>query len=175
MAFSASRGDRIGSIIRRAGWLVVGGAHVPGLVHAWRSFIASGFAPEHILGCLWLTLTVAFLVLKVQDAAFLRFRTDLRSFLALATIVALLHVDLMPPVSDPTLVPECVAVLVTACVIVAAPQVRRWWETVAQGARGTVKHVNPQAASTDTVWLSSFRPHCWVLALRLFHLRAPPA
>lgn len=175
MALSVSRRDRISSIIRRTGWLVVAGVHLPGLVHAWRAFLASGFASEHILGCLWLTLTVAFLVLKVQDAAFLRFRTDLRSFLAIVTVVALLHVDLMPPVSEPTLVSECVAVLVTACVIVAAPQVRRWWETVAQGARVTLKHLNPQAASAATVWLSAFRPHCWVLALRLFHLRAPPA
>lgn len=162
-------------LLRRAGWLLVAAAHAPGLVHVWRNFVVSGFAPEHVLGCLWLTLTVAFLALKVRDAAFLRFRTDLRSCLALGVVVALLHVDVIRPGSDPSVVPECTAVLASACAVGALPQARRWLKQVVRKTTTTRAGRKPEAASIDTAWRSAFRPHCWVLALGLFHLRAPPA
>lgn len=161
--------------VRRAGWLLIALAHVPALVRVWGGLLGGGSALEHLGGCVWLTVSIAFLALKVLDVAFLRFPTGWRPCVAIAVMVALLHVDLIRPGSDPSIVPDCTAMLATALVIGALPPVRRGWVRVLICAEATMRRRLPSPVSNETIWLSESRPHCWVAVLRLFLLRAPPA
>ena len=160
---------------RRMGWLLVALAHVPGLLHAWGGLLAGEPVLEHLGGCVWLTASTVFLALKVLDVAFLRFPTGWRPCMAIALVVALLHVDLIRPGSDPSIVPDCAAVLVTAMVIGTLPPVRRGWNRVLAHAEAVIRRRLPSRVTHETIWLSESRPHCWVAILRLFLLRAPPA
>lgn len=162
-------------MIRRVGWLLVALAHLPGLVNAWRGFFAGGLGIEHLGGCVWLSISIAFFALKVLDVSYLRFCTGRRSKVAFVMVVALLHVDLIRPGSDPSIVPDCAAVLATALVIGVLPPVRRGWERVFVRTEAALKRRLPAASSHETLWLSQSRPHCWVAVLHLFNLRAPPA
>ena len=162
-------------VIRRVGWLLIAIAHLPGLVHAGRDFFAGGLGVEHLGGCVGLSLSVAFFALKVLDVSCLRFRTGWRAKVALVMVVALLHVDLIRPSSDPSIVPDCTAVLATALIIGTLPPVRRAWERVFVRAEAAIRRRLPAAPSHETIWLCESRPHCWVAVLHLFKLRAPPA
>ena len=175
MVSAISQLNRARPVIRRAGWLLMAIAHLPGLVHAWRALLAGGLNAEHLGGCVWLTISVAFFALKVLDVSWLRFCTGRRSKVALVLVVALLHVDLTRPGSDPSIVPDCTAVLATALAIGTLPAVRRGWERVFVHAEAALRRRLPAMSSHDTIWLCQSRPHCWVAVLHLFHLRAPPA
>ena len=175
MVSATSRSDRAWPVIHRVGWLLIAIAHLPALVHAWRGFFAGGLGVEHLGGCVGLSLSIAFFALKVLDVSYLRFCTGRRSKVAFVMVVTLLHVDLIRPGSDPSIVPDCTAVLATALIIGTLPLVRRGWERVFVHTEAAIRRRLPAASSHDTIWLSESRPHCWVAVLHLFNLRAPPA
>ena len=162
-------------MIRRVGWLLIAVAHLPGLVHAWRTLFADGFDAAHLGGCVGITLSIAFFALMVLDVSFLRFRTGWRARVAMVMVVTLLHVDLMRPGSDGSIVPDCTAVLVATVVVAGLPSVRRGWERAFVHAEAALKRRLPASPSHETIWLGEPRPHCWVAVLHLFHFRAPPA
>ncbi len=174
MVSSILQQHRTRLLIRRTVWLLLAAAHAPGFVHAWGGLIANGPDPEFLTGCIWPSLTMAFFALKVLDVAWLRFRTDLRSCVALAMVVALLHVDLIRSGSDPSVLPDCTAVLATAWAIGSLPPVRRMWRESLQRAERALRPRHSVVFSGDTIRLASLRPHCWVLVLRLFSHRGPP-
>ncbi len=161
--------------LRRAFWLLMGLAHAPALISAWRSLVAGGFAAESFGGCVLLTLSMLFFALKLRDVPYLRFRTDRRSCVALCIVVALLHTDAIVSDDNPTVIPECTALVVTTWLSTQLPLTRRMSALLPTRVVSVLGHGDPVTSATGTVWLGASRPHCWVLGLHVFSLRAPPA
>ena len=161
--------------LRRLFWLIMVVGHAHGLVGAWRSSVASGFDFEPLGGCILLLLSMLFFVLKLGDVAFLRFRADRRSIVVFCVLLAFLHLNVLQPGDDPTLIPEYTALAATTWLASALPmQSRKTRESLAQ--TGTPRPHGPSMGPRGrTIWLDAFRPHCWILAFRVFNLRAPPA
>ncbi len=159
----------------RAFWLLMGLGHAPALIGAWRSLAESGFAVEPFGGCIILTLSMLFFALKLRDVPCLRFRTDRRSWIALCMVVALLHTNAILPDGDPTIAPQCTTLVVTTWLSTQLPVTRRMLVALPTRIAAAVRRGDPVTRSADTVWLDAFRPRCWVLALHVFRLRAPPA
>ncbi len=173
-----SRNGRPG--LNRAAWTLMGLSHVPGCIAAWHALIATGFDPSQVNKCIALTVAVLFCALKVLDVACLRFHADRRSWIAIALAIALVHVGMVAPKSYEAVVPECSQVIAAAFLAGAMASVRRLLTTAKRSVgsahassltlRALIGH-NPRGM----VWCDEFRPHCWVLASRLYALRGPPA
>lgn len=162
--------------LRRCFWLLMVIGHGPALISAWRASASSGSGIEPLVGCLVLALSMLFFALKLGDVACLRFRTDRRSVVAFCVVVALLHLDVIRPAEGPTLIPEYTALVATTCLVGALPSRFRQQRQALMHAASACRKCRPPAPPTaDTLWLDLFRPHCWTLAYRFFHLRAPPA
>ncbi|MGB2985310.1 MAG: hypothetical protein WBE26_05455 [Phycisphaerae bacterium] len=161
--------------LRRVFWVLMVVAHAPALVGAWRLFVENGFDAEPLFGSIALTFSMVFFALKVGDVAFLRFRPGRRSFVAFCMVVALVHLDVIRPNDDPTLVPECTVLTATTWLVGTLPLVRRTPREALSRTGSAFKYRPPVRPTAGTVWLDAFRPHCWVLAFRFFSLRAPPA
>ncbi len=168
------RAARTSVPFRQLFWLLMLAGHTPALVGAWRSFVVNGLAVERLGGCVLLTLTMVFFALKARDIALLRFRSDRRSWVAIVMVVALLHLDVVRTGDDPTLVPQYTTLIATTWLAVKICLVRRHLRPVLMSATSTPVHLSSLMRSADTAWLDAFRPRCWVLAFRLFLLRAPP-
>ncbi len=150
-------------------------AHAQGMLGAWRSFSEGGVNGELLGGCLLVTVAVLFFALKIVDVSFLRLRTDRRSCLALCMIVALLHVDVLRPDDGATVIPEYTTLVAASWLAGSTRVVRRLTRLEFARHRTTSSNLSVSARSADTTWLDVFRPRCWVLARRVFLLRAPPA
>ena len=160
--------------LRQVLWLLIGLSHAPALVGAWRSLLGSGLDPGRSSGCVGLMLVMIFCALKVYDVPCLRFHTGWHACTALGIIVALLHVNVVRPDSDLTAVPVYMAVVATTWLVGGSMSVRRKiGEAFASTGAAFKRHSSP-LPSTDTLWLDMSRPHCWLLALHLYSLRAPP-
>ena len=164
----------LGPGVRRAAWLLIAAAHLPGLVSSWRVLFTDALDMERLGACGVLTLTMIFFALKVRGVAFLRFRTDRRSRVAVCIVVALLHLDVFRPSGVPTVVPECAILVATTWLVGSLPVVRRGLRSVLARAGSAFKYRPPITPSTDTVWLDTVRPRCWTLAFFFFSLRGPP-
>ncbi len=161
--------------LRRLLWLLMVVVHAPGCIGAWRSLLDCGFAADHFGGCAVRTLATLFFSLKVVDVAFLRLRLDRRMCVAWCMVIALLHVDVICPGNNLSFIPEYTTLLATTCLAANAPQVRRDL-TSALNRRSSARRRPPWSAPTaNAVWLDAFRPHCWVLGLAIYRMRAPPS
>jgi len=163
------------ALARRGLWLLMAAAHVPACWSAWGSLLADGSDGSRLGACLTLSLAMVFFGLKVLDVAWLRFRTDRRSVVALLVTVALLHVDVLQPSNAPPLLAESTALVATTWLLALAEPIRRLVKAALVANSATLKHVVTLARSHATVWLDAFHPHCWLLILRPHLLRAPPA
>lgn len=164
-----------GELLRRGLWLLMVAAHAPACWGAWRSLLAAGSDGSRLGACLALTLAIAFFALKVLDVAWLRFRTDRRSVVALLVIVAVLHVDLIRSDNAPPLLAESTALVATTWLLSLAEPIRRLIKVAIVTAAATLRHTLTLSRSNDAVWLDAFHPRCWLLILRPHLLRAPPA
>ncbi|UCC31903.1 MAG: hypothetical protein JSU86_06420 [Phycisphaerales bacterium] len=172
---STSYSHPLANALNRGFWLLMLLAHAPALFSAWRCCLADGLQLDLLGGCLVLTASMVFFVLKLRDIGWLRFRTDRRSLLALGLVVALIHLDCLRPGLRTEVASKCAVVLVTTAVVVAVPRLTRLLRS-ACGQRGTTRKCRlPDGRSLDNAWLDTSQPHCWVLACNLFRLRAPPA
>ncbi len=161
--------------LRRLFWLIMVVGHAHGLVGAWRSSVASGFDLEPLGGCILLLLSMLFFVLKLGDVAFLRFRADRRSFVAFCVVVAFLHLGVLRPGDDPTLIPEYTALAATTWLASGLLLRSRTPRESLARTETPGRHGPSMGPRGRTIWLDAFRPHCWILAFRVFNLRAPPA
>ena len=161
--------------VRRLFWLLVGIGHIPGLFDAWGSLATGSLEPGALGRCLGLTVTTIFMALKVRDVAFLRLREGRRTFVAACLVVALLHVNLVRRTSESSAMPDCSALAATVWVAGGLATVRRILATNFARVRTIEKNHVRASRFAETVWLDAVRPHCWLLALALFLLRAPPA
>lgn len=160
-----------GNAIRRGLWLLMGVGHLPACLGTWQAVLTDG---SRLGACLGLTATFAFFALKFLDVACLRFRADRRSMIALAVVVAVLHVDVLRPENAPPLLVEGAAVVAATWMLGLAEPIRHLAKTASATSRTALRRAIATARTANTFSLDAFHPHCWVLVLRLRLLRAPP-
>ncbi len=158
----------------RVVWAGLAMLHAPALVGAWRTYVAGGFDAGQLGGCVWLSATMLFFALKLRGVAFLQFKTDRRAWVAIGLGAALVHVDLLPPEISAAVTPECGKMVATTLFLTSVAPVRRLLAAASVRVRTVDTRAPTAAPAGDTASFDSFRPHCWVLAHRLFLLRAPP-
>ena len=162
------------TILSRSFWALMGAVHASALVSALKACIGSGTELKGLGACITLSIAMLFFLLKFGGVSFLRFRTGKRACVAICLTVALIHIDCIQPSLEGTLASDCTAILATttlACGLTRVPQTVR--AALARSA-GVSKPSASAKRSNEVVWLDGFRPRCWVLAARLFLLRAPP-
>lgn len=162
-------------VLRRPLWVLVAAAHIPALINSWTSFVTAGFAAEQLGGCVALTATMLFFVLKFVDVHALRLRSDRRSWVAIGLVVLLLHVGAFDARVDAAITPASITVAMATLLVAGLARVSCVFSTALRRCAATLKSGSRLVRSNETAWSDPFRPHCWVLALRLFTLRAPPA
>ncbi len=167
------------ALLRRLLWVVVGLGHLPGLLDAWGKLIfgnaaAGGLDSVALVRFLGLAITLVFVALKVRDVACLRLCPGRRTVIAACLVVALLHVDLMRPASESSVIPDIAVLAATVWIVVGPARIRH--RLVACFSRVHTKKIDCVRANrfVGTEWLDAARPHCWLLARSLFLLRAPP-
>ena len=159
---------------RRLLWLVMALAHAPALLGAWQALASEGVAFEPVARCAGLTLAVLFFALKTNDSAFFPLPTDRRSIVAICMVVGLMHVDVVRPVHDPTLVADTAALVAATGLAVSLRPVRRALREALRMARSPFECRQLGTHYTDGNCVDDARPHDWLLVLGLFSLRAPP-
>ncbi len=147
-------------------------AHTPGLGTSWRSFLTDG---SDLDSAIVLLAAMVFFALKVHDLPLLRFRPGRRTWVAIGVAVAFLHVDLFTPGDHVAILPECTGLVAGALLLASLDPTRRVLRTLATHSHPSSTSPASLCPSHDTVWFDAFRPRCWLLASRLFSLRAPPA
>jgi len=161
-------------VLRRSAWAIVALSHAPALVGAWSKWVAGGFDPAPFGGCVAITLATLFFFLKVVDLPCLRLRTDRRAWVAIILVVGLVHVDALRPGHLSAAIPEYALAAATTLLALGFSRIHR----LAKEIQRRVQSWRPPAPLThsrEIAWLDAFHPHCWVLTLRTFALRAPPA
>lgn len=162
------------TVLQRIAWVLVAAAHVPAFVRAVRSLFTEGVTASGLTGCTVLGLVLAFLALKVAGVGFLRFRTDARSLLAIGLAIGLMHVDVLRPQVDITLIPEYAPIVATTLLAAGLDRLRRVRAALSCRVNPVVNTATAMLRRHEAVWFDAFRPHCWVRATHLFLLRAPP-
>ena len=165
----------IADALNRGFWAVMLLAHAPALISAWRYCFTDGVKLELLGGCVVLTASMIFFVLKLRGVGWLRFHTDRHSLVALCLVMTLIHLDCIRPGLRSEVVSKCAVILVTTTAVVAAPRLVRLARSAAGRGGASPKSHPPDGRSPNDAWLDTFEPHCWVLAANLFRLRGPPA
>lgn len=170
--------ERISKLVwslRRVLWVAMAVGHIPAFFGVWKTSLQSGFDGGKLEGCIGLTLAMLFFILKIVDVVFLRLRTSRRAWVAMGLVVALLHFEALAPDVGPAPIPKYATILATTLLVTRLPRLRRVVRFAAAGVFSLFKRHTPLAHSHETVWLDTRRPHCWLLASRVFFGRAPPA
>ena len=154
---------------------MMGLVHASALAGAWKSCLAGGPAVEELGGCIALTLSMVFFLLKLGGVSFLRFRTDKRAWVVICLAVALVHIDCIDPNLEGTLASDCTTVLATTTLIGGLTELSKAMRGLVSRVGHSCKLSAMERSSHDVVRPDGFRPNCWVLAAHLFSLRAPPA
>ncbi len=153
----------------------MGVAHTPALLSAWEAYLQGGMRMELLGGCVVLTASMLLFALKTCDVAFLRFHPDRRAFVAMVLAVGLIHFDCLGPTADPAAVASGAAIVATTSFVAGLTLAGRAISRVPARNTGSSHYPSLIGRFTGSLWLDETRPHCWVLALGLFALRAPPA
>ena len=164
----------IASIVSRSFWLLMGAMHASALLASWQSCLDSGLIASELLGCIGLTATMLFFVAKFFGVRFLPVSPGKRQVVAICLIVALLHVGCFDSEPGTTFAAECATVLMTATLICGLAQASKVLAATLSRRGVSHKSYRPGLRFDRTACHDGFRPHCWVLAYRLFGLRAPP-
>jgi hypothetical protein len=157
----------------RAFWLVMLGGHAKATLAAWISLVSGDAAdPARVVG---LSLAIGFFALKVIDVAWLRFRTDRRSLVALSLIVALLHAESLGFASTGEFAPQLLATVSAAMLL--EPVQRRWGRLrealFAESADSAIVH-GPRLSQVDLLSIFTAKRPQWVLIRSASPPRAPP-
>lgn len=101
MSWRSFRGvPSIGPRTRRVLWAAMAILHAPAFFSAWKSLGASGLDLGLLAKCIGLSASMLLFVLRFQDVAFLRWRTDRRSCIAIGLVIAVAHLGLLEPATD---------------------------------------------------------------------------
>ncbi|UCF32785.1 MAG: hypothetical protein JSV78_10675, partial [Phycisphaerales bacterium] len=99
--------------LARGFWLILLILHTPALLASWRFGMVQGFNAEVLSGCMLLSLTVVFFVLKLCGLRCLRVRLGQQGWIAVCLVVALIHLDCIRPGLRSEVVSKCAVALVT--------------------------------------------------------------
>lgn len=165
----------IAEALNRGFWALMLLAHTPALISAWRYCFTDGLKPELVGGCVVLTASMIFFVLKLRGVGWLRFHTDRHSLVAVCLVMTLIHLDCIRPGLRSEVVSKCAVILATTTAVVVAPRLVRLARSAAGRGGASAKSRPFNGQSPHDAWLGAFEPHCWVLAANLFRLRGPPA
>ncbi|MHC4697490.1 MAG: hypothetical protein ACYTFA_12180 [Planctomycetota bacterium] len=163
------------SILSRCFWLLMGVAHTPALVSAWESYLQGGMRMELLGGCIVLTASMLLFALKTCDVAFLRLNPDRRALLAMVLAVGLIHFDCLSRTLDSASVANGAAIVATTSLAAGLTLAGRALSRALARSTGSSHYPSLLGRFTRNLCLDDSRPCCWVLALGLFALRAPPA
>lgn len=168
------RDSRIRQMLITGFWSIMLVSHAPALSAAWGGLAENGFQAGRVAGLVFLAAAMLFFFAKLLGVAFLKVHLDRRSIVALCVAVALIHGGCLDVELRPELLTDFAADLVTASAICAVCLVIR--NIRKRGFKDALtRRVSPPGGGTrGAVWLDDSRPHCWVLASHLLHLRAPP-
>lgn len=158
----------------RAFWGVMAFGHAPALLGASRALLVDGFGSREMGAFLGLGLATVFFALKLYDVAWLRIPSDVRCWIAVTIVFALLHVNVMSEHAGTVLAAEC-GEIVASAVLVAGLLRAEQCKLRSTHNGNSPKHLPIRVRLHEAVWLDDIRPRCWVLVSRLFCLRAPPA
>ena len=162
-------------VFARSFWAVMGIVHASALMGAWTSFFKGGPDASEFAGCLALSLSMLYFVLKVCGISFLRFRSGKRSWAVVCLLVLLIHADCITPDFSDYLASGYPDLLATTALVGGVYNLPR---ASSVHRRPTDQSSKVREATTWSVLgvdLDGFLPRCWVLASHLFRLRAPPA
>jgi len=157
----------------RGFWASMGLIHASALVSAWGSFFRGDPGSSSFAACLALSLSMAFFVLKVWGIPVLRFRPSRKAWVAAVLLVVLIHTDCLRPGTNEFLSSDYTELVATVAFVGGGiPGIRPMWRRRPPWS----SNARPSTAfSALVIQRQGFLPHCWVLAGRLFRLRAPPA
>lgn len=163
------------SSVRRGFWGLMILGHLPALVGSWRVWVEAGLGMDRLSSCLLLGLSILFFVLKFQDVSFLRLPCRRQSWIAIFTIVAMIHVDCLPSQTPQSLISEPVAVLSVVSVMGVLSLRPKGLHLPLRGSLSSSASPVSMGMPGGDAWMDAFRPRCWVLAAHIYALRAPPA
>lgn len=163
-------------VAARGLWAVMLVAHAPALTSSFRKLLLHGFSAEGLAGFIVLLAAMAFFAVKLVDLPRFRFRLNRQSVLASILVIAVLHAGCLDSDFRFQLATDELLVLSAVTVGMAVHGVicrRRFLDAVA--ASVAARRLTLPGRPRGSIWLDQSRPHCWVLASNLLHLRAPPA
>jgi len=149
--------------------------HTPALTASFRKLVTLHFSADRLLAFGFVFAAMIFFAAKLLDLPSLRVRLNRHSLLVMVLVVAVLHAGCLDADYHFQLVVDEILVLTATTAFLAACCVCRRTDLVAVNASSAARRLAILGAQRRTVWLDQSRPHCWVLASDLLHLRAPPA
>lgn len=155
-------------------WALMVVLHVPSLIASWRVFVQSGLDPGELGGCLGLSASMLFFVLKLRGVACLRFRIDRRSLVAISVAIVLMHADAIGIHLGCAGVPKEVPIAGTTLLAVGLTRVQRGVRVAFSRCQGVSRRRAPAALANDTAWFAAFVPHRRILTACVCIPRAPP-
>lgn len=153
----------------------MGVVHASALVGAWTSFVKGGPESSGLAGCLALSLAMLYFVLKLCGVTLFRFRPGRRTWVVAGLLVVLIHADCIRPGFNDLMASGYPDLLATAAFVGGVCQVPGIRSMTRRHPDLSVRAGESNFWSILAIDLDGFLPHCWVLAARLFRLRAPPA
>lgn len=158
----------------RGFWASMGIVHASALISASTSFINGGPDASGLAGCLALTLSVVYFGLKVCGVSILRFRPGKRAWVVAGLLCVLIHADCIRPGFNDLLASGYPDLLATAAFVGGVCQIPGIRCLSRRRCDPSSRAGESAGWSIRAIDLTGFLPHCWVLAARLFRLRAPP-
>lgn len=136
--------DRLHRWSRRAVWGLLTLIHAPLLVAVGARLARDGFDAASLGSALALAVTLAFFVLKLADAPFLRCSCRRATLVVFLLVTALVHRDLLAPGLEPEALAPAMVLVSAAGLIEHAwrcrRRIREAWQSVRAGLMQTAHH-----------------------------------
>jgi hypothetical protein len=162
-------------IAARAFWALMSLVHASALIGAWRAYLQDGTSESSLGGCIALTVSMLYFLLKVVGVRFIRLRPGKQTWVVACLLVALIHVDCIAPSLTGALAADCTDLLATTTLVGGLTQIPRATRTSLRRFEPSFRSRVSPTLIGEAVWLDRFVPRCWTLASHAYSLRAPPA
>lgn len=165
----------ISPLLCRGFWLLMVVVHALGLIATWRSYLTGIDQLSALIAGVTLSLSMLFFLLKVWGVSFLKVRPTKAAWVAACLLIAWIHLDCVDPTLTGELSGSYADLVATTVLFGGVTQVSRTVRVVFERSLRLRSRRAPGAQAGGIAWFDEFHPRCWVLASRLFMLRAPPA
>jgi hypothetical protein len=149
--------------------------HAPSFLVSWGAVLGGEGSIGLLAQCIGLTASMIFFVLKVCDIAVLRWRTDWRSCVALALVIAVMHLGVLESDAPIAMWLEC-SPLVSLALLPGRPAftgkaLRDVWVRLQSATRSGLSF----GRWREALWVDVAYVHRQVLSSRVCIPRSPPA